>query len=128
MAARNLELSARERQIVDLAAGGHTDAGIAHKLSISTPTVGTYWNRIRAKVGPYSRTEIVALTLMRESDRELAILKEKYDALLREVEHEPAPLGAASIMQLAPHARILVKGNGTVREANFELSSDTLDA
>jgi DNA-binding CsgD family transcriptional regulator len=116
MAARNTELSARERQIVELAASGHTDAGIAHKLSISPPTVGTYWNRIRAKIGPYSRTEIVALTLMKESELELAKLREKYEALLLQVESGAEGTNSSSLMRIAPEARIRVKG-GTIQDA-----------
>ncbi|MEZ0327483.1 MAG: response regulator transcription factor [Fimbriimonas sp.] len=120
MAARNTELSGREREIVELAAAGHTDVGIAHKLSIRPPTVGTYWNRIRAKIGPYSRTEIVALTLVRESDRELALLREKYEALLQQVQPANDLAASAAQMRLAPEARIIVKGHGLLRETNPE--------
>ena len=42
-----------------LAAQGLTDQGIAHRLEISLATVGTYWGRIRIKIGPLSRTGLV---------------------------------------------------------------------
>lgn len=55
--------SVREREVVDLAVLGHTDEQIAHTLDITTSTVNSYWVRIRGKIGPLSRTEIVAKML-----------------------------------------------------------------
>src|SRR5262245_36101632 len=49
---RTIELSERERQLIELAAEGHTDASIANELGISEATVSTYWGRVRIKIGP----------------------------------------------------------------------------
>ncbi|RYZ87846.1 MAG: LuxR family transcriptional regulator, partial [Proteobacteria bacterium] len=57
------ELSQREREVLDLAIDGHTDEQIAQSIGISVSTVNSYWVRIRAKVGPHSRTEIVSKML-----------------------------------------------------------------
>lgn len=61
------DLSAREKQLITLAAQGLTDTAIAHKLGISEPTVKSYWQRVRSKLGPYNRTELVAHALREES-------------------------------------------------------------
>jgi PAS domain S-box-containing protein len=120
MATKTPRLSPREREIVDLAATGHTDQGIAHKLDISTPTVGTYWNRIRAKIGPYSRTEIVALILMEDSQRTIEELRSRYEALLNEAASQSETTPWRSLVENAPDAIILVSGDGVIRQANEE--------
>jgi PAS domain S-box-containing protein len=120
MTDKSPRLSPREQAIVDLAASGHTDVGIAHKLGISTPTVGTYWNRIRAKVGPYSRTEIVALLLTKDSERTIAELRAKYESLLSQMEQEQNRSPWKDLVANAPDAIILVDHTGTIREANRE--------
>src|SRR5579862_4728500 len=56
-------LSPREAAIIRMASEGHTDSSIAHLLEISEGTVGTYWGRIRTKMGPYSRPELVAIAI-----------------------------------------------------------------
>jgi DNA-binding CsgD family transcriptional regulator/tetratricopeptide (TPR) repeat protein len=52
-------LSAREREIVALLAGGATDAQIAERLFLSVNTVRSYLERIRDKTGARRRTELV---------------------------------------------------------------------
>src|SRR5262249_35537053 len=54
-----LVLSAREREIVALLAGGATDAQIAERLFLSVNTVRSYLERIRDKTGARRRTELV---------------------------------------------------------------------
>ena len=54
-AAVAVPLTARERQIAVLAAGGKTDAAIAAHLAISTRTVQTHLARVYAKLGITSR-------------------------------------------------------------------------
>jgi DNA-binding CsgD family transcriptional regulator len=54
-------LSGRERTILMLSVQGHTDDAIGHRLGIARSTVLTYWSRIRAKVGPLTRSELAAL-------------------------------------------------------------------
>jgi PAS domain S-box-containing protein len=62
-------LSHRETEVLDLAAEGQTDAGIAKKLGITEATVATYWGRVRAKLNAASRTEAVAIHMQEEIDR-----------------------------------------------------------
>ncbi len=69
------KLSDREQQLLDLAAEGLTDTAIAHTLGISEATVNTYWGRVRIKLGPYNRTELVAKSLRRRSDELLSQLR-----------------------------------------------------
>lgn len=60
------ELSEREQQLITLASEGLTDTAIANRLGISEPTVKSYWQRVRSKLGPYNRTELVAHALREE--------------------------------------------------------------
>jgi DNA-binding CsgD family transcriptional regulator len=53
-------LSPRELQIVRLVADGATNRAIASSLDISLWTVSTHMRRIFAKLGVYSRAEMVA--------------------------------------------------------------------
>jgi DNA-binding CsgD family transcriptional regulator len=62
------QLSDRERTVLLLAAEGLTDKEIAKHLSLSQRTIGTYWERMRQKLGPFSRTQLVARFLRLESD------------------------------------------------------------
>jgi len=50
-AARPVQLSARERELVTLVARGRTNAEIAAQLYISIPTVTSHLDRIRDKTG-----------------------------------------------------------------------------
>jgi DNA-binding CsgD family transcriptional regulator len=55
-------LTARESQVlVELALNGGTDAQIAERLGMTTNTVRTYQQHIRAKLGCHSRSELIAL-------------------------------------------------------------------
>jgi PAS domain S-box-containing protein len=51
-----------------LAAEGLTDKEIARHLNLSRRTIGTYWERLRLKLGPYSRTQLVARFLRVEAE------------------------------------------------------------
>lgn len=53
-------LSARESEVLELAADGLIDTAIAARLEISVATVRGYWMRIRSKMGVASRAELVA--------------------------------------------------------------------
>jgi DNA-binding NarL/FixJ family response regulator len=61
-------LSARERQVLDLLAGGSNQEEIAEALFISSKTVATHIQRVLTKLGVRSRTEAVVLALGRGSD------------------------------------------------------------
>ncbi len=82
------KLSARESQLLELAAAGHTDAAIAGKLGISETTVSTYWARIRSKVGPVSRTELVAKALRRTYQQMVSNLREENQRLAQGLDSE----------------------------------------
>jgi DNA-binding CsgD family transcriptional regulator len=63
-AAPGLEaLSPRERELVTLVAGGHTDAQIAAQLHISVRTVSSHLDRIRDKTGCRRRADLTRLAL-----------------------------------------------------------------
>lgn len=64
------QLSDRERTVLLLAAEGLTDKEIARHLDLSQRTIGTYWERMRQKLGPFSRTQLVARFLRLEGDHE----------------------------------------------------------
>ncbi len=64
------QLSDRERTVLLLAAEGLTDKEIAKHLNLSQRTIGTYWERMRQKLGPFSRTQLVARFLRLEAEIE----------------------------------------------------------
>ena len=70
-------LSARETQLLDLAGKGFTDTAISHKLGISETTVKTYWARLRTKLGPFSRTELVAKVIRQHVKSAIEVLEEE---------------------------------------------------
>lgn len=125
---RKVQLSDREQQILDMAAKGLTDQAIANKLGISLATVGTYWGRVRIKLGPYNRTELVANHLRAQATETLARLKAENESLTRELEqHAKAERELASTLSLiqtvidtAPDAILVVDETGAIRLANIE--------
>jgi two-component system, NarL family, response regulator NreC len=56
-------LSAREQQVLELLAKGHTNREVAEKLDVSKKTVDTYRVRIAEKLGLRSRADIVRYAL-----------------------------------------------------------------
>src|SRR6476469_3339947 len=72
-------LSEREKEVLFLAGDGLTDKEIALRLSIGPKTVRTYWDRMRAKLGAASRTEVLAKALrsayetLAESEQQLRL-------------------------------------------------------
>ncbi len=76
-------LSERERQLIELASTGFTDAAIAYRLGIGVGTVATYWNRIRVKYGPFSRVELIAHAVKGQYEDEISSLKEQNDSLVQ---------------------------------------------
>lgn len=61
-------LSEREKEVLFLAGEGLTDKEIALRLEIGPKTVRTYWDRMRAKLGAASRTEVLARALQTAYD------------------------------------------------------------
>ena len=59
------ELSYRERQVLGLLAGGLDGPAIADRLSLSPETIRSYAQTAREKLGAKTRTEAVALALVR---------------------------------------------------------------
>lgn len=78
-------LSPREKQLLNLAARGMTDSAISHELDISEATISTYWGRIRIKLGPYSRTELVAIVMKEENDLALQELRKENEKLAEQL-------------------------------------------
>jgi DNA-binding CsgD family transcriptional regulator len=62
-------LSEREREVLFLAGDGLTDKEIALRLDIGQKTVRTYWDRMRAKLGAASRTEVLAKAVQTAYDQ-----------------------------------------------------------
>lgn len=58
-------LSIRERELLELAAQGTTNAEIARRLSLSPNTVKTYWQRVYEKLGSADRAGAVAEAIRR---------------------------------------------------------------
>jgi DNA-binding NarL/FixJ family response regulator len=55
-----LQLTRRQREVLDLLAAGHSDAGIAAALHISPKTVGHHVSAIITKLGVDNRTQAAA--------------------------------------------------------------------
>lgn len=121
-------LSKRERQIMLLAAKGLTDAGIAQKLEISAATVGTYWGRIRGKLGHHSRTELVANYMRERSAATLDEMRKQNEALQAQLEEKSKTADHARgkaellrrVLSAAPDAILLVNESGNIEYANEE--------
>jgi len=134
LTARLPSLTAREREVLDLAIDGLTDEQMGQSLDISTSTVNSYWVRIRAKLGHMSRTELVGAVLRHESGLRYASLLaecerlEELEAEMRaELAHErrratSAP--AAPLLSLAldhlPDAVLVLGPTGAVAHANLQ--------
>jgi two-component system response regulator NreC len=56
-------LSVREREVLALAAAGHTSTEIAKRLDVSPKTVDSYRSRAREKLGLTNRVELVRFAL-----------------------------------------------------------------
>jgi PAS domain S-box-containing protein len=115
-----LQLSDREEQLIKLASSGHTDASIAHELGISEATVGTYWGRIRIKLGPYSRTELVSIVLRAEQEVALTDLREANAELAKKLEVSSGAEDAfyKSLIDNAADAILLTSEAGIITSAN----------
>jgi DNA-binding NarL/FixJ family response regulator len=61
----NVNLTVREREVLDLLADGRAQKEIALDLSISSKTVGTHIQKLLVKMGVHSRAELVAQAFRR---------------------------------------------------------------
>ncbi|MFI5385056.1 MAG: LuxR C-terminal-related transcriptional regulator [Fimbriimonadales bacterium] len=112
-------LSPREAAILTLASEGHTDAAIAQELGISEGTVGTYWGRIRTKLGPYSRPELVAIAVRSELTQEIEKLENQRNQLRRELEETTAEEHLLEeILDAADEGVLLFAASGRLMHAN----------
>jgi DNA-binding NarL/FixJ family response regulator len=64
---KRLNVTAREREIIEFVSEGHTNAYIAAKLGLSELTVKTHMHNIYTKTGLNSRTALVAWFLKTEA-------------------------------------------------------------
>ncbi len=116
------DLSEREQQLITLAAEGLTDTAIAHRLGISEPTVKSYWGRVRIKLGPYNRTELVAHAIREEGERAVAELNGEIANLRNELgkkHSEPLDL-QGEMLENAPDAVFAVDQDGRFVWMNLE--------
>jgi PAS domain S-box-containing protein len=118
-------LSEREQQLIKLAAEGYTDTAIAAELGIGQATVSTYWGRIRVKMGPYSRTELVALAVRAESEAALATLQEVIERLTEQLNSKVSTVDGSDlyleILQNGPDAAVVTLANGEIEFVNLAL-------
>lgn len=128
---RDPHLSEREVQILRLAADGLTDQAIANTLGISVATVGTYWSRVRTKLGPHSRTELVANHLRSQASEVMSALRIENERLTEELDHHAraeTQLNAAlelfrAVIDNAPDAILVIDPEGEVRLANTQAAT-----
>ena len=116
------ELSEREQQLISLAAQGLTDIAIATRLGISEPTVKSYWQRVRSKLGPYNRTELVAHALQEESELAVAELNGEITRLRDALKHtdRSAMDLQREMLENAPDAVFAVDQDGNFLWLNLE--------
>lgn len=127
-------LSAREREILWRAVEGRTDEQIAQAVGISTSTVNSYWVRIRGKLGPLSRTELVGLVLRHETQQKCAALAAENARLLaseRQAREELAQVRSNHraesgdfwhllALDHAPDATLVCRAQGDIVYANLQ--------
>lgn len=117
---KNLDLSAlsdRETQLLEMAMNGQTDQAIANELGISVATVGTYWGRIRIKVGPLNRAELVALYVRATIDAQFDALRRENEELARRIqrlESEDFLTALQGVIDAAEDAILVVDPRGVV--------------
>lgn len=116
------DLSEREQQLITLAAQGLTDTAIAHKLGISEPTVKSYWQRVRSKLGPHNRTELVARALQEESELAVAELHGEITRLRDALKHTDRSTMdlQREMLENAPDAVFAVDQDGNFLWLNLE--------
>ncbi len=119
-------LSEREQQLIKLASEGFIDTAIANQLGISEATVSTYWGRIRVKLGPHSRTELVTIVLRQESELAIAALREENEKLAKQIRLEFGEYGNhrsanfyQDLIEIAGDAIFVVNQVGIIENLNL---------
>lgn len=120
------KLSDRETEIIEMAARGLTDQAIANELGISLATIGTYWGRVRIKMGPLSRPELVAKFVRQSSDAAVESLKSSNEALQAELKRhlereqrlEQSLVTVRELLFNAPDAVLFIDPDGVIVEGN----------
>jgi PAS domain S-box-containing protein len=123
-------LSDRESQLLEMAMNGQTDQAIANELGISAATVGTYWGRIRIKVGPLNRAELVALYVRAKADAQFLALRRENEELARRIqrlEKEDFLSALQGVIDAAEDAILVVDTHGVIVLFNH-LASDLFRA
>jgi PAS domain S-box-containing protein len=120
---QRLQLSPREQQLITFASEGLTDTAIALRLGISEATVGTYWGRVRIKIGPYNRTELVSIHLRMQQEEALDALRTENEQVisdLRKASEQQADQGSLyqELIENAPDAIVIVSESGFISTAN----------
>lgn len=120
---QRVKLSPRESELIKFASEGLTDTAIALRLGISEATVGTYWGRVRIKIGPYNRTELVSIYLRARQEEELEKLRRENEQHLQEVQRASQQSADShslfeQIIENAPDAILLVSESGVISTAN----------
>lgn len=119
-------LSTRERQLLQMASRGHTDQSIANTLGISLATVGTYWGRVRVKLGHANRTELVAKFMREHAERTVALLRDENAHLVKHIEEQTRTEEMLrtslemfrGLLETAPDAILIVDEGGRIKFAN----------
>ena len=114
-------LSAQEVKVIELAADGNTDKGIANELGISPTTVITYWSRIRAKLGHHPRPELVAKYVELQAFATVQTLRREVERREEELNKLSAHMEAwQQFIEFAPEAILLVDVEGAIVYGNNE--------
>lgn len=112
-------LSAQEIKVIELAADGNTDKGIANELGISRTTVITYWSRIRAKLGHHPRPELVAKYVELQASATVQTLRREVERREEELNKMSAHMEAwQQLIEFAPEAILLVDIEGAIVYGN----------
>ena len=115
------ELSPREQQLLRYASEGLTDTAIAYKLGISEATVATYWGRVRMKLGPFSRTELVAVMLRAEREAAVEELRRENEHLVRALQERFDATEVPfynELLEQAPDAMLIMSAEGRIEYMN----------
>lgn len=119
--------------ILELAAQGHTDKGIASEIGIAPSTVLTYWLRIRSKLGPHPRAELVAAYVRSNAELDVAKIRAELVELIEKSEQLDRELHIfKQFIERAPEAMLIIGEDGIIQLGNaqaaemLEVAEETL--